>query len=75
MSLLFGGISFLFSGVIMLLVIAFWIWMIVDAAKRKFKNDVEKILWIVVIVLGQIIGAVVYFIVIRLYNKKGLIKK
>ena len=55
--------------------IAFWIWMIVDCAQRKFKNDLEKIIWILVIVFAHWIGALVYFIVIRMYNHRGLAKK
>ncbi len=67
-----------FMGAAILLAIvflAFWIWMIVDCAKRKFRNDVEKVLWLVIIVLGHWVGAIVYFIVVRMYNTKGLIKR
>ena len=67
-----------FAGAMMLVavvVIILWIWMIVDCAKRHFKNDTEKIVWIVVIVLGQWVGALVYFIVIRSLNPHGLAKK
>lgn len=67
----FAGIGAL-AFVIAILLLAFWIWMIVDCAKRKFKNDVEKIVWIVVIVLGGWIGALVYLIVIRMMNARGL---
>lgn len=67
----FVGLAILIS----IIVLAFWIWMIVDCAQRKFKNDVEKILWLVIIVLGQWIGALVYLIVVKLYNSKGLMKK
>lgn len=61
--------------IIGLLVFAFWIWMIVDAARRKFRNDAEKIIWIVVIVLGSWAGALVYLLVVKLTNPKGLMKK
>jgi hypothetical protein len=67
-----------FGGAMMIvgiLLFAFWIWMIVDVAKRKFKNDVEKIVWIVAVVIAGWVGALVYFIVIRNINKKGLMKK
>ena len=58
-------------------IIAFilWIWMIVDAAKRRFRNDVEKVIWIVVVVLGGWLGALVYYIVIRSINPSGLFKR
>jgi prolipoprotein diacylglyceryltransferase len=58
-----------------ILVLIFWIWMIVDAAKRNFREDWEKVVWIVVIVFGGWLGALVYFIVVRQYNPKGLAKK
>lgn len=58
-----------------ILFLIFWIWMIVDAAKRNFKNDVEKILWIVILVLTTWVGSLVYFIVIKTYNPRGLAKK
>lgn len=52
----------------------FWIWMIVDCARRNFKNDTEKIIWIIVIVLGQLVGALVYYLVINIFNPKGVSK-
>ncbi len=55
--------------------LAFWIWMIVDCAKRRFKNNIEKIIWILVIVFAHWIGSLVYFITIRMYNPRGLAKK
>ncbi len=67
-----------FGGAIAILavfVLIFWIWMIVDCAKRKFKNDIEKIVWILVIVLATWLGAFIYFIVIKTYNPRGIIKK
>ena len=80
----FGGMGWLFwpftaafTGVFIifgLLVLAFWIWMIVDAATRNFRNNVEKIVWIVVVVLGQWLGALVYFLVIKLTNPRCLAK-
>lgn len=57
-----------------ILLLIFWIWMIVDAAKRNFRNMVEKVIWIIIIVLGGWIGALIYFIVIRNINPHGLSK-
>ena len=64
-----------FGGALMIVgiaIIAFWIWMIVDVAQRKFKEKTEKIIWILVVVLLGWLGALVYFIVIRMYNPKGI---
>ncbi|MEK6855286.1 MAG: PLD nuclease N-terminal domain-containing protein [Nanoarchaeota archaeon] len=58
-----------------LLITAFWIWMIIDCAKRNFRNDSEKIVWILVIVLATWIGALIYYFAIKLSNQKGISKK
>lgn len=39
-----------------------WIWAIVDCAQREFPQQETKIVWILVIVLVGIIGALVYLI-------------
>lgn len=58
-----------------ILAFAFWVWMIVDVAKRDFRNDTEKIVWILVVVLAQLVGALIYYLVIRIGNPKGISKK
>lgn len=63
------------ANVAAILAIAFWIWMIIDCSKRIFKNQIEKIVWLLVVVIGQMPGAVIYFIVVYLMNKKGIYKK
>lgn len=49
---------------------AFWIWMIIDCIKRDFKKDVEKVVWILVIVLLGFLGALIYFFVVKIHDKK-----
>ena len=71
----FFALSMGILGIFAILVLVFWIWMIIDAAKRNFRNNVEKIIWIIAVVLGGWIGALVYFIVIKSINTKGLAKK
>lgn len=58
-----------------LLVLIFWIWMIVDCARRRFRNDVEKIVWLAVVILGGWLGALIYLLVVRVSNPMGLAKK
>jgi uncharacterized membrane protein YsdA (DUF1294 family) len=68
-------VGFAFAGIMVIVWIVlflFWIWMIIDAAQRKFRNTTEKIVWIVVVVLFSWLGALVYFIVIKHINKHGL---
>jgi len=47
----------------------FWIIMLVDAASRKFKEDTEKIVWILVIVLTGGIGALIYYFMVYWKDK------
>lgn len=39
----------------------FWIKMIVDCARRDFSNSSERIVWIIVIVFLQVLGALIYY--------------
>ena len=57
-----------------LLLFIFWIWMIVDCAKRNFKNDTDKIVWILVIIFLSLIGAAIYYFVVKV-NDKNIKKK
>lgn len=72
-----GGIFILFLMLIWLMffvlaIIAFvfWIFMIVDVAKRKFKDENDKVVWILIVVLTGIIGALIYYFVIKRKDKK-----
>ena len=44
-----------------LLVLAFWIWMLIDAIQNKGLTDGEKIGWVLAIVFLHIIGSVALF--------------
>lgn len=44
--------------------------MIVDVAKRKFKDENDKVVWILIVVLTGIIGALIYYFVIKRKDKK-----
>lgn len=54
---------------IAILTTIFWIFMLIDAAKRKFKNENEKVVWILVLALTGILGAVIYYFAIKYQNK------
>lgn len=47
----------------------FWILMLVDAAKREFKNDNDKVIWIILIALLNWLGAIIYYFVIKKTDK------
>lgn len=64
--------------IIGILLFIFWVWMIVDCVKRKFKNNNEKLVWLLVIVLSiwmGTIGAWVYYFAVKIFNPKGIIGK
>jgi hypothetical protein len=44
---------------------AFWIWMLVDCITRERNEGNDRIVWLLVILLAQILGALVYFFVRR----------
>ncbi|MBI3034687.1 PLDc N-terminal domain-containing protein [Candidatus Woesearchaeota archaeon] len=55
---------------IAVLLFVFWIWMLIDCAKRAFKNDNEKVVWIIVIALLGFIGAAVYYFAVKINDGK-----
>ena len=46
--------------------------MIIDCAKRKFKKDIDKVVWILVIIFLNLIGAVVYYFAVKNSNKNSV---
>jgi hypothetical protein len=55
-----------------LAMLAFWIWMIVDCATNEPASN-DKIVWLLVIVLLQFIGALIYFFARRLNRPKRVV--
>jgi hypothetical protein len=41
--------------------LAFWIWMLIDAAQNRGLDQNERIVWVIVVALLHFIGALVYF--------------
>jgi len=65
-SLLAGaGIVGLMVGLLGLACLVFWVWMLIHAIRNKGLRDTEKIIWVLVIVLVQVLGALIYFFVGR----------
>ncbi len=61
-----AGVSVFFLVAIGLVVLAsvFWIWMLIDAATSNLPPT-EKLIWVLVVLFGHILGAVVYFVAAR----------
>jgi len=67
----FGIVWIFFSLIcvgIAIFALVFWILMLVDCIKRKFKDDNERIIWVLVIIFTQLIGALIYYFIVK--NKK-----
>jgi hypothetical protein len=66
---LIHGVAGLLALIIMLplilLLTAFWIWMLVDAIQNKGITDGEKIGWVLAIVFFHLIGSLLYLIIGR----------
>jgi hypothetical protein len=65
-NLLFGLIVLVFG----LLGMAFWIWMLIDCITNEPSEGNDKLIWVVVIVLTNWLGALIYFIVRRPQRKQ-----
>ena len=55
---------------VVLLLLAFWIWMLVDCATKEPSAGNDKVIWILVIVLTHWIGALIYYFVRRPERKR-----
>jgi FtsH-binding integral membrane protein len=42
-------------------VFVFWLWMLVECVRRKDMTDNQKLVWVLVLVLVNCIGSIVYF--------------
>lgn len=60
-----GVLGLLFLGTIVLAAFIFWIWMLVHAITNPGLRDVEKLLWVVVILFVHALGALLYFFIGR----------
>ena len=54
---------------VIVLSIVFWIMMLIDAINRKYPAENDKVVWILVIVLVGIIGAIIYYFVVKKAKK------
>lgn len=66
LALLFGLIVLALT----ILIFVFWISMLIDSIKRKYKEDSDKIVWVLVIIFTGIIGALIYYFIVKTKDKK-----
>ncbi len=51
---------------VVIVILLIWVWMLIDCVTNKRLNMTEKILWLLVILFAQPIGAFIYLFVGRL---------
>ncbi len=56
---------FLVAAPLCLLTFAFWVWMLVHAITNNGLSDIEKLIWVIVMIFTHFIGALIYFFVGR----------
>jgi TctA family transporter len=61
--------------VLMMAGFVLWIVMLIDVIQRKFENDNDRILWVLVVVLTGMIGAAIYYLVVKSKDRKLVTKK
>ncbi|MCI0486995.1 MAG: PLDc N-terminal domain-containing protein [Blastocatellia bacterium] len=64
MALPFGLVIFALAG------FAFWLWMLVECATKERSEGNDKMVWVLIILLANVIGAMIYFIFRRPKRKK-----
>ena len=60
-----GGFELLLIAIFFILPLFLWIIALVEVLKSEFKNSNDKLIWVLVILLFPIIGALLYFIIGR----------
>ena len=53
---------------LMIYPIMFWFRMFLDCIDRDFKKDVDKLIWMLIIIFGSFLGAILYYYYVK--NKK-----
>lgn len=59
----FLALLFLFTVVVFSTI--FWIWMLIDCTSKERSDGNDKLVWVIIIAVTHVIGAVVYFFVRR----------
>lgn len=70
-SLAVDGHTLLWFTVCWVVVTAFWLWMLVDCLTKKRVRGNEKIVWVLVLLLLHVIGALLYLVLVRSRRPAG----
>lgn len=56
---------------LMILAPIFWVWMLVDCATNESFEGNDKVVWVIIIAMTSVVGATLYFFVIRLPRRNN----
>jgi hypothetical protein len=62
---IFGVLFFLVASVISIAFFLFWLWMLIHAITNKGLSDMEKIVWVLVVIFLPVLGPILYFFIGR----------
>lgn len=62
---IFVTLMFVMLPLLGLALLVFWLWMLIDCLKNEPSDGNDKIVWVVVIILTNWLGALIYFFVRR----------
>lgn len=66
-----GVFALVYCAIFIFAIIAFviWIWALIDCISRKdYPGENDRLLWALVILLGGILGAIIYYFVVKRKN-------
>jgi hypothetical protein len=68
---MFAAVFSLLFALVALFGFLFWLWMLIDCATKESDQGNTKIVWIIIIVFTNLVGALVYFFVQRSRRLEG----
>ena len=60
-----GGLEMLIILIILIIPGILWIIALIDVLRSDFKDSINKLIWVIVILLFPIVGALIYFVLGR----------
>lgn len=61
--------------IIILGLFIFWVWTIIDVAKREFTNSNERLIWLLLLILLGFIPSIVYYIIVMQPDNNGVMRE
>ena len=58
-----GIVAAIIAVVLGVFLLAFWIWMLVDCLRHEEHEANSRLIWALVIVLAELVGAIIYYFV------------